>query len=181
MHTAHRFHLVALVATAATISACSSSAGSSSGSGLGLSTGTTPGARSAAPHATAQPATSHRPGGSAAIRVTGGLSITSAGKGALCNYFYPSLKQGVAYSVSSAELGSGASSAGGWSLLISDDTGHHLSVVLNTDHGGSWTAGRSIVGTVHANADLHHADFDVQLVKVVGQQHAQLTGHIDCP
>jgi len=165
----HPYHLLALVAAIATLAACSSSAG---GSGPGAAADlTTP-----RPTTTAtQRAVSHA-AGRAVIRVSGALSIDASGSGAVCNYFYPAMKQGVAYSVSSTQLGA----SGGWDLLVSDDTGHNLSVVLNTDHG-SWTGGRSIVGTVHTDPHLHHADFNVQLVKVIGQQHAQLSGHIDCP
>jgi hypothetical protein len=120
------------------------------------------------------------PAGRATIRVTGGMSISATGTGALCAYYYPSQHSGLAYSVSSTSLTAGSSSVGGWSLQVADDTGHNLGVILNTDHG-SWTSTRTISGTVHANPNLHHADFSLDLVKVVGQQHAHLSGSIDCP
>jgi hypothetical protein len=172
--SAHRYRLLALATAVATLGACSSSGAASRGDGATVA--------APSPSATPAPAAAHtaHAGGRAVVRVTGAVSITATGTGAVCNYFYPATKQGVAYSVSSAALGSGTGSAGGWDLLVSDDTGSRISVVLNTG-SGSFTGGRSIVGTVHADPHLHHADFDVQLVKVVGQQHARLTGSIDCP
>lgn len=174
--SAPRYHLLALVAAAATLGACSSSGAASNGTAVAPAA--TPPATTTATEAVATHA--HTSGGRAVVHVTGAISLNASGTGAVCNYFYPATKQGVAYSVSSAALGSSTGSAGGWDLLVSDDTGSRPSVVLNTD-AGSWTGGRSIVGTVHTDPHLHHADFDLQLVKVVGQQHARLTGSIDCP
>ena len=166
--------------TAVTLSACSSSSGSAAA--RTSSGATSASAAVSAPAPSTSAATSHAVAhgpGRARVHVTGAISIDAVGSGAYCNYFYPALKQGVAYHVSSTSV-TGPSSAGGWDLTISDDTGHNLSIILNTGRG-SWTAGRSVVGTVHAQTNLHHADFDVDMTKVVGQQHAHLTGSIDCP
>ena len=115
----------------------------------------------------------------AVVHVTGPITIDVSGDAGHCAYYYPATRKGVAYSVSSKDM-TGTSSTGGWDLHIQDDNGSDLSVILNTDHG-SWTTTTSVHGTIHADPSLHHADFDTDVVKVIGQQHAHLTGSIDCP
>lgn len=122
-----------------------------------------------------------QPSGRAAIHVIGDLQIDASGTGATCAYFYPAMKEGVTYRVSSSDLHS-SGGAGSWALTLTDDTADtsRMAINFNTDHG-AWTWAAKFGGAVVADPQLHHADFDVQLVKVLGQQHARLTGHIDCP
>jgi hypothetical protein len=169
---------VASLSAAAALAACSSSGGA--GAFAGTDTATNTAARTTTAVTTHATSAAARPGGHTVVHVTGGLTIDAQGDGGFCAYYFPSQRKGFAYSASSTDLPGGRSNAGGWSLQVFNDDGHHLGVLFNTDTG-SWTSGPAITGTLHADPNLHHTDFDVQLTKVVGQQHAQLKGSIDCP
>jgi hypothetical protein len=112
--------------------------------------------------------------------VTGTISASANGPGGVCAYYYPGEHKGFSYTASSKDFPNATSNVGGWSLAVQSDTGSNMLIYFNTDNG-SWTGGRTVTGTVHADPNLHHVDFNVQLTKVIGQQHAQLTGSIDCP
>jgi hypothetical protein len=172
-------------ALAAVLSACGSSGGSASGASSAapareIDRTATDQATNATSTTPARTSAAAQPGGRAVVHVSGGMTIDAQGNGGGCAYYYPSERKGFAYSASSSSLPGGTSDAGGWSMQIFNDDGHHLGVLFNTDEG-SWTSTRTITGTLHADSNLHHADFDVQITKVIGQQHAQLKGSIDCP
>lgn len=174
---------VAIVAGALAAAGCSSSghaAGAGSTAAATAAAHRSTGAAPVSAVATNTTSATGQPGGRAQITVTGAITISASGTGASCAYFYPGQRQGVSYAASSTTL-HGTSSTGGWNLSITNDDGHHLSVLLNTDRGSWGIPASGPVGTVHANADLHHADFDVDIHKVVSQLHAHLSGHIDCP
>lgn len=80
--------------------------------------------------------------------------------------------------VSSTSLAGGTSSTGGWSLQLFNQGGV-TGIILNTDNG-SWTTGSSVHGTITSDPTVMHGHADVDIVKVVGQQHAHLVATIDC-
>ncbi|MDO8363270.1 MAG: hypothetical protein Q7V88_10275 [Actinomycetota bacterium] len=109
------------------------------------------------------------------ITVTGAYSLDVEGAGGYCNYFVPDTQRGLVYSVSSAEIGET-----GWDLQVQGNSPTEVGVLLNTVDG-SFANDAAAGGVINAGADLHHADFDLDLVSMADQTViAHITGSIDC-
>jgi len=111
------------------------------------------------------------------VKATGAYSLDVSGTGAYCNYFVPGAQAGLVYSVSSTVIGQT-----GWDLHVQGNSPAEAGVLLNTDVGSFANDAALSGGVVNAHADLHHADFDLDLVNVTNvDQVVHLSGSIDCP
>lgn len=113
----------------------------------------------------------------ARVVATGAYSIDVEGAAGYCNYFVPGDLAGLVYSVSAAELG-----LSGWDLDVQGNSPESVGVLLNTD-GGSFANDAALGnGVINAQADLHHADFDLDLVSMSNVDVVvHISGSIDCP
>lgn len=111
------------------------------------------------------------------VTATGAYAIDVSGAGGYCNYFVPGTQSGLVYSVSADELGSS-----GWDLHVQGNSPDSVGVLLNTD-GGSFANDATLGnGVINAQDDLHHTDFDLDLVSMSDQTVVvHISGSIDCP
>ncbi|MDO8392049.1 MAG: hypothetical protein Q7V57_16355 [Actinomycetota bacterium] len=113
----------------------------------------------------------------AVVTVTGAESISVNGAGGYCQYFLPATQEGLVYVVSAAEFGQS-----GWTLQVSGNSPTSVGVLLNATSGSYANDAALGNGTINAQADLHHADFDLDLVEVAHQDiTVHVSGSIDCP
>lgn len=111
----------------------------------------------------------------ASVTASGDYTISLSGAGGHCDYSFPALKSGLKYSVTAKELG-----GKGWSLTVQGPSPDHITVALNTERA-TYANGAQLNGTVHARADLKHADFDLELEKISNHVFkVRLKGSIDC-
>ena len=70
----------------------------------------------------------------------------------------------------------------GWTLQVSGNSPTSVGVLLNTAtalYANDASLGN---GTINAQADLHHSDFDLELVEMAHQDiTVHVSGSIDCP
>lgn len=91
-----------------------------------------------------------------------------------CAYYYPAMKRGVVYTVSTPDF----------LLQVSDSEGSGVGVVLlnvNGAHGASYTNRKDMPGTIVAKLDRSQARLDVVLRTVVGANTVHVAGTITCP
>jgi hypothetical protein len=140
---------------------------------------TTPAPATTSGSATTQPST---PGSLASpnhaeLKVTGADTIDVNGAGGYCQYFIPASHEGLVYVVHGDEFGQP-----GWTLQVSGNGPDSMGVLLNTSQHSYANDAALSGGTINAQADLHHADFDLDLVEMTNQTvNVHVTGSIDCP
>lgn len=121
--------------------------------------------------------TSAAPGGNghAKLTFTGAFSATVDRDGAFCDYYYPSQRKGVVYSVRSQP-----GEAAGWDFTASDDEGTGRGIAYLNTANGSY-AGDARSGTITLSLDRTRATFDFDVLKVVGRTPVHVRGTITCP
>lgn len=113
----------------------------------------------------------------AEVKVSGAESIDVSGAGGYCQYFLPATQEGLVYVVHADELGQS-----GWTLQVSGNSPTSVGVLLNTATASYANDASLGNGTINAQADLHHADFDLELVEMAHQDiTVHVSGSIDCP
>lgn len=150
--------------------------GGSDGSTTASPAPSTPAPVSTAPLTTAPattPAAAKGPG-HAKLTFTGEFALTLDRDGAYCNYYYPSERKGVAYSVNAT------GSEPKFDFTASDDEGNGRAIAyLNTPQGSY--AGDQRSGSITLSLDRTKATFDFDVRKVVGRQPVHVKGTITCP
>jgi hypothetical protein len=118
------------------------------------------------------------PQGTTTATATGAFTFDVSGPGGSCAYYFPTEQRGVTYDVSSTEFPD--YTGPGWSLHIQGDSADTAGVLLSTDETSYAENGDGT--NLHVDPELHHADFDIDLVNIVNHgETVHLTGTIDCP
>ena len=118
------------------------------------------------------------PQGTATAEATGAFAFAVSGPGGHCAYYFPGEQSGVSYGVSSTDFPSYTGM--GWNILVQGDSADTAGVMITTEETSYANNGDG--ANLHVDPDLHHADFDIDLVNIVNHDEVvHLTGSIDCP
>ena len=118
------------------------------------------------------------PQGTATAEATGVFAFAVSGPGGSCAYYFPGDQTGVSYAVSSRDFPDYTGM--GWNIAVQGDSADDAGVLLTTEETSY--ANNGDAGNLHVDPDLHHADFDIDLVNIVNHNEVvHLTGTIDCP
>ena len=118
------------------------------------------------------------PQGTSTAEATGVFAFAVSGPGGSCAYYFPGDQTGVSYAVSSRDFPDYTGM--GWNISVAGDSADDAGVLLTTEETSY--ANNGDAGNLHVDPDLHHADFDIDLVNIVNHNEVvHLTGTIDCP
>lgn len=118
------------------------------------------------------------PSGHVILQAVGAFVFEVNGFGATCTYLDPVRRSGFVYSASSSAF----PGTGTWEFRIEGSSPTDVRATFNTAQGSFANDAAGGNGSITAFADLHHADFNLDLVGTADRRVVvRVRGSIDCP